>query len=230
MVDTQIEIKNWFDKTYKSRGFNYLRPVNAYDIFATLLNPDEHKSHLDVACGPGLLLKAFEKTKVKSYGLDISTEAIIKCREFCPEATVQEGNAENLPYKDKTFDSISCIGSLERMIDRNAVLQEQKRVLKDAGELCFMVRNAENFTWKYLWKPLGLYNKKGHQDALNLEEWRALFVKNGFEIIKIYPDHWPYYRLIKTFFPWKKMNTAKIRKFPLSLNLAYEFIFHLKKK
>ncbi|WP_020526732.1 class I SAM-dependent methyltransferase [Flexithrix dorotheae] len=229
IADSQLEVKNWFDQTYSKKGFKYLRPVSAYHIFATLLKPKPGSKHLDVACGPGLMLKALEKYDVQTYGIDLSTEAIKQCKSFCPNALVQEGNAENLPFNDDTFDSITCIGSLERMLHREKALAEQFRVAKSGAKVCFMVRNAENFTWKYLLKPMNLYNKKGHQDALNLENWSALFLKTGFQIESVYPDHWPYYKFIKAFFPWAKIDPGKIRKFPFNLNLAYEFIFYLRK-
>jgi hypothetical protein len=229
MVESQIVIKNWFDKTYKNRGFSYLRPLEAYEIFKTILALKPNSKHLDVACGLGLMLKAMEGREIKLHGVDISTEAVIQSRQFCPDAIIQEANAEQLPYQDETFDSLTCLGSLERMIDRKAALQEQYRVSKSGADICLMVRNSENFTWKYIWKPLGLYNKKGHQDALNLEQWKNLFNEAGFEVQKVYPDHWPWFRLLKTVTPWRKLNTGRILKFPFKLELAYEFIFHLKK-
>ncbi len=229
MIEQQEEIKQWFDQTYKERGFGYLRPLSAYEIFATLLSPLKGKIHLDVACGLGLLLKTFDQHGAKVHGVDISTEAIQKAKVFCPNATINEANAETLPYEDGFFDSVTCIGSLERMLDREKVISEQARVTKPDGKLCFMVRNAENFTWNYFQKPLGLENKKGHQDALNLEAWSALFNSCGLQVEGIYPDHWPYYRLLKTITPWRNIDTTKIRKFPGKMKLAYEFIFVLSK-
>jgi len=162
-------------------------------------------------------------------GIDISTGGVRIAQEYCPEADIDVGNAEALPYADDTFDSLTCIGSIERMLDREKVLKEALRVTKKEGRVCLMVRNAENFTWRYVQKPLGLRNRKGHQDALNLEEWTALFESVGFEIAQVYPDHWPYYRLLKTVMPWRKIKTERILKFPFSINLAYEYIFLLKK-
>lgn len=229
MIEQQEEIKKWFDQTYKERGFGYLRPIEAYEIFASLLGPLEDKKHLDVACGLGLLLKTFERHGAEVFGIDISSKAIDKAKDFCSEASIQEANAEALPFEDSFFDSVTCIGSLERMLDRNKVIEEQARVLKPEGKICYMVRNAENLTWNYFQKPLGLTNEKGHQDALNIDEWTALFSSCGLKVDGVYPDHWPYYRLLKTIAPWRKVDTAKIRKFPGRMTLAYEFIFVLSK-
>lgn len=229
MTETQEGIKNWFDNTYKTKGFKYLRPVEAYEIFATALEVEEGSKHLDVASGLGLLAKCFSGKGVQVEGVDISTEAVAKASEYCPEANFQTGNAEALPFEGKTFDSITCLGSIERMLDRKKALQEQHRVLKDDGKVCLMVRNAENITWKCIKKPFGLINEKGHQDALNLEEWKELMESAGFTVEKEYPDHWPYHRFLKTVMPWKKVNTSDIINFSFPLELAYEFILVLKK-
>lgn len=226
----QQQIKEWFDHIYALRGFNYLRPLAAYKIFVTIINPKQRTKHLDVACGLGLMLKALDGRAVERYGIDISSVAVNGCKELNPEANVSVGNTESLPYGDEEFNTITCLGSLERMMNRDIVVAEVIRVAKHGSDICFMVRNSANFTWKYILKPMNLYNKKGHQDALNLNQWKELFENKGLEIINIYPDHWPYYRLIQIFNPWIKIDTSKIIKFPISISYAYEFIFHLRKK
>jgi len=228
LTQEQLEIKKWFDMTYSKWGFMYLRPQPAYEIFGTILDTKQGGKHLDVACGLGLMLKTMSNRGINSYGVDLSEEAIKKAAVYCPEANIQHANAEELPFEDGIFDSLSCIGSLERMLDRRKVLKEQSRVVKDDGKLCLMVRNSEHFVWRYIWKPFGIQNKKGHQDAMNLEEWTALFEEVGLKVEKVYPDHWPYYK-IKRFFTFGKLDTSKIRKFPFGIKSAYEFIFVLTK-
>lgn len=225
----QIKIKNWFDSNYKRWGFTYLRPLQAYEIFGGILNPSKGDNHLDVACGLGLLLKVMSQRGAVCNGVDLSEEAVRQAKEYCPDATIREANAEALPFADQTFNTISCIGSLERMLDREKALKEQMRVLKHDGKICLMVRNSEHFLWKYFWKPLGIQNKKGHQDALNLEEWTELFEGVGLKVDAIYPDHWPYYKVIRFLKPKRMINFSKVLKFPFSIRGAYEFIFVLKK-
>ncbi len=228
-MNEQLKIKNWFDSNYKRWGFTYLRPLQAYEIFGGLLNPSQGATHLDVACGLGLLLKVMSQRGANCYGIDLSEEAVKKAKQFCPEANIQEANAEVLPFSDETFSSISCIGSLERMLDREKALSEQMRVLKKDGRLCLMVRNSEHFVWKYFWKPLAIQNKKGHQDAMNLDQWTELFEQVGLKVETVQPDHWPYYKVIRFLKPKQKVNFARVLKFPFSIRLAYEFIFVLKK-
>jgi protein-S-isoprenylcysteine O-methyltransferase Ste14 len=53
----QTGIAAWFDATYRTKGLRYLRPPRSYPIFVQLLEARPGERLLDVACGPGLLLK-----------------------------------------------------------------------------------------------------------------------------------------------------------------------------
>ena len=57
LPDEQTGIKNWFNQTYQREGFGYLRPLAAYAIYAKLLALQPGEPFLDVACGPGLMLR-----------------------------------------------------------------------------------------------------------------------------------------------------------------------------
>jgi ubiquinone/menaquinone biosynthesis C-methylase UbiE len=229
-MSQQSEITRSFNEIYRKKGFRYLRPSQAYEIFVSILSPETQKKYLDVGCGLGLLLKLMVCKGLSVYGVDISEEAVKISRTYCPEATIFQANAENLPFKDKEFNYITCIGSLERMIDRTQVLKEQIRVAKDDAKFCYMVRNANHISWKFFLKPFNLYNHKAHQEAFNLEDWIHLFKSNGFRILSVFPDHWPYYRIRKSIPFWgSKINYSRIRKFPFGLTKAYEFIFLLEK-
>lgn len=230
VAESQESIKEWFDKIYEEKDFSYLRPIEAYEIFISILLPRKNQNHLDVACGLGLLMKIMGRKDVKTTGIDISEVAVSKAKELNPSSDIVLGNAENLPFEDQSFDSISCIGSIERMIDRKKALLEQHRVGKNNAKYIYMVRNSNHWLWKYFQKPLGLYNKEGHQDAKNFIEWKALFEECGFRYVGLFPDHWPFLKAMTTLFPFVKWNYGKIRRFPLPTNTAYELIFLLEKK
>lgn len=229
-VDQQ-QIINWFDKTYKLRQTGYLRPVDAYRIYPHLLNVKEGGTLLDIACGPGQLLMAAKEKKVQLYGIDISAEAIRQCQARLPEAQVQVANAETLPFADKWFDYLTCLGSLERIIQLDKALAEQVRVAKDDARFCYLVRNADAPSWKLVKQTLGIQNHKGHQTAKSMEAWKNIFKKAGLDIEAVYSDQWPLVRWRR----WLSLNKSsldytKIRKGWLPIENAYEFIFLLKKK
>lgn len=226
----QHEITYWFDRTYKRRGLKYLRPMEAYSIFLTLLQAKKDETLLDVACGGGLLLKQSLQRGLQTCGIDISPVAIELAKSLVPEAILHVSNAEELPFADQTFDCITCLGSLERFINRNKALLEMKRVSKRNARFCIMVRNAHTFSWLFLRRLLGLQNKTANQDAKSLTEWKQLFEQADFVIDGVYPDHWPIQRLKKWLLLNRGVDYEKIRKPFISLNLSKEFIFILRQK
>jgi len=227
----QTGVREWFNKTYKKRGLHYLRPKEAYYVFLEILSPTKHSSLLDVACGPGLLLKVADEYGLALTGIDISDVAIEMAQKAIPHADLQVANAEQLPYNNDQFDYITCIGSLERMLDLAKVLQEIRRVAKPDAQVCFMVRNSNRITWKVIKETLGLINKQGHQGANTLTNWTQIFEDAGFQVQATYPDMWPANRWLY----WLSLGgrlfnpdfTFVKREDPY-LDQAYEFIFHLR--
>lgn len=226
----QTGVREWFNKTYKKRGYNYLRPKEAYYIFLEILKPKANSSYLDIACGPGQLLKVADEYDLKLSGIDLSDVGIAMAQTALPNADLKVGNAEHLPYKSSSFDNLSCIGSLERMLNLQKVLQEIHRVVKPDGQICFMVRNSNRVSWKFVKETLGIINKQGHQGADTLENWSHVFTEAGFKIHAVYPDLWPATR----WWHWLsfgsklfKVNYKKIKGNDPYIEKAYEFIFHL---
>ena len=226
----QKQIAKWFDRTYKKRGAGYLRPVDAYRIYLTLMETIPGKKILDIACGPGQLLKAADEKQLDLYGIDISSEAIRLCKERLPKANVQVANAEALPFKENIFDYVTCLGSLERFLDLPKALNEMRRVTNPGARFSFLVRNADAPTWKLFKKMLGIQNHKGHQTAKTLETWTSIFKENNFKIENIICDQWPLVRWRRWVgFNKKNIDYTKVRKGILPLENAYEYIFLLKK-
>lgn len=225
----QKTIENWFNKTYSSRGESYLRPKEAYLIFAELLQLQKDKKFLDIACGLGRMLEVSSTYKTNNYGIDISDVAVQKAKIKLPKDTILTGNAEKLPFEDSYFDYITCLGSLERMINKDAVLQEINRVTKPEAKICIMVRNANSWRWIFTKKMVFAVNKKGHQDAKTFEEWKSLFEQHKFEIESCIADQWPSMKFKKIISLGLFKNFKKPSKSIIPIHFANEFIFILKK-
>jgi ubiquinone/menaquinone biosynthesis C-methylase UbiE len=225
---TQESIKDWFNKTYKLRGDQYLRPVRAYKIFPKILGLKKSEKILDVACGLGRLLEACIPYEANLYGVDISDVAVEKAKLKVPNALIQEGNAEHLDFEDGFFDHITCLGSLERMIDLNKVLSEIHRIGKKDAKFCFLVRNKKGFTW-LIKKKLGIINKAGHQGAKSYEEWVEVFANNGYKVLNVYPDQYPIKKrqLVTTL--GMGVDYEKISKAIIPMKYVHEYIFILSK-
>ena len=78
---SQSEVAAWFDATYRKKGLKYLRPPRSYPIFVQLSGVRSGDRLLDVACGPGLILRAAMERGVVASGIDISQQAIDLARD-----------------------------------------------------------------------------------------------------------------------------------------------------
>ena len=99
-------------------------------------------NHLDVAGGTGdITFRILEKASAEAKGtiLDISREMLEVGRERAEDNGTSsqiefvEGNAESLPFEDKTFDSYTIAFGIRNVPRIDLALQEAYRVLKPGG-------------------------------------------------------------------------------------------------
>src|SRR3989339_417880 len=125
------QIVNFYNQLYKSKQSQAMRPITEYSRFLSYLKPLEvDKKILDIACGTGFLLKVANEKGLKTFGIDISDEAVKIAKENSPSSEIITASAENLPFKNNFFDYISCLGSIEHFSDINQGLREMLRVGK----------------------------------------------------------------------------------------------------
>ena len=225
----QHEVRQWFDEVYATRGLAYLRPPEAYPIFVQLLDARPGQRLLDIACGPGLLLRAARERSLQATGIDLSSVAVGMVERVAPGARALQANAQHMPFADGSFDFITCIGSLERFLDRHGALREMQRVAAPGARLCLMVRNARTFTWRVLTEWRGKVNHRGHQDAATLEEWTRLFAECGLAVRAVYPDQWFWQRWRNRIFPRRPGRPEPVVRRRVPLAFANEFIFILER-
>ncbi|MGB1251847.1 MAG: class I SAM-dependent methyltransferase [Candidatus Promineifilaceae bacterium] len=229
--DEQATIRAWFNETYRTKGFRYLRPPAAYKVYPRLLKLKKGESALDVACGLGLMLEQSIKVGANAYGIDLSDTAVGMAREYVPQAKIEVANSEHLPFEDGSMDAITCLGSLERMINLPRVFAEMQRVTRPDARFCFLVRNSQTLFWQLFMKRFGMQNKNSHQGAKNLEEWAALFDQHGFVIEKVLPDQWPMVRWPQAVsLGLVQRNPYRVRPGLRPVRYADELIFLLRKK
>ncbi len=105
-----------------------------------LLAPHNPKKILDVATGTGDLAIELLNTNPDSIiGIDIATEMLdigtekIKRKGLENRIELQEGDAENINFKDNTFDAITVAFGVRNFENLNKGLKEMCRVLKPGG-------------------------------------------------------------------------------------------------
>lgn len=128
---------------------------------------------LDVGCGTGKNLEQLKELG-KIYGLDSSKEAI----EFCKKRgldNIKLGQAENMPFKQNSFNLITLLDVLEHT-DDNKTLREVYRVLQKDGLLIITVP-----AFKWLWSE---WDKVlHHKRRYNKYDIISVLSKNNFKVI-----------------------------------------------
>jgi len=86
---------------------------------------------LDLGCGDGQLTQRIAATGADVLGVDASLEMVRAARERGIVADL--GDAEQLPYADKTFDAVFSNAALHWVRDQDAMIAQIDRVLKPGG-------------------------------------------------------------------------------------------------
>jgi len=96
---------------------------------------------LDVGCGIGSFEQKLQNLNI--IGLDSSGEMLKEVRKRSDKTFVL-GNAENLPFKDSSFDAVFYVATLEFLNNYQKAIQETWRVTKQTGKILVMMLNPES--------------------------------------------------------------------------------------
>lgn len=95
------------------------------------LNPQPGEYILDLGCGDGQLTQRIGDSGSHVLGADASPDMVAAARERGVEA--EQANAEQLPFRDGTFDAVFSNAVLHWVQDQDAMMAQVHRVLKPGG-------------------------------------------------------------------------------------------------
>lgn len=227
-------ITNDYDQIYATHGLRastkyYRRILSLLDIRKGRL--------LDIACGEGVLLREAKKIapELKTFGLDISQEACKIAAKNSFGSVILQADGQRIPFKERLFDYVCCLGSLEHFIDPAVGVKEIVRLLKDKGIACIILPNSFSIDIILEVMIKGEDTSKfqiiERTDTKN--NWVRFLEKNGLRVNKIYKSNiWPELFQEGTYkiksIP--KFIKRTIIKYICPLNLSREFLFICSKK
>jgi SAM-dependent methyltransferase len=85
---------------------------------------------LDAGCGAGLAMQLAAKRGARVTGFDASAGLLVIAAERVPDADVRQGDLEELPYPDDSFDAVTAFNSVQYAADPVAAVRELGRVAK----------------------------------------------------------------------------------------------------
>lgn len=181
------QIQEFYDSVYYRTPAATVAVPAHYRRLAERLAIRQGTQVLDVACGTGTWLQAAHQRGAAVAGIDLSSRAIEICRQTLSDGAFHCGPAERLPFPDRHFDLVSCLGSLEHFVDPLAALREMVRVAKPGAAFILLVPNKD-----FLTRRLGLYHGTQQTAAKEvvrtLEEWKTLFEQAGLAIEERWKD------------------------------------------
>jgi ubiquinone/menaquinone biosynthesis C-methylase UbiE len=187
-----------YDSFWASSTRQFIPPLlNAAEVLGGM-------SVLDVGCGPGYVSAAAAARGAAPRGLDFSTEMIGIAQRMFPGIEFQEGDAQNLPFVNATFDRVLANFTLLHVPDPERACAEACRVLKPGGKFGFTVWAAleENPYAKMIddaireHADLEVHLPAGPPYHLfsGREEFRRALVRTGFDgesmIFKLHSIYW----------------------------------------
>lgn len=239
-IKTNLDYNYWHQEAYHLDLKKNLRlNFKMHDIIINSLKIEKNRKLLDIACGKGVFLKEIEKRHLDLdlSGLDISEVAINVCKKLV-HGHFTTDDAENLPYPDKIFDYVTCLGGLEYYQNPKQGAREMARVLKRGGKVSIQVPNLMFLGHVYLaYRDGAMPSEAGEggkyynyeiEKFFTYQGWRDILEKAGFKILSCKK----YNSILgsKKVHPIVKFIYNQFIQYLLPLNLSYCFIFTAEKK
>ena len=140
---------------------------------------------LDIACGTGLLLKSFAERADRPalVGIDRVPAMLDAAKEnIGQQATLLEGEAENLPFDDAGFDLITSTNALHYFEDATAALQEMRRVISPGGNLV-ITDWCRDYFWMRLLNRILPWTQHAHVHTYTSAELEQKLSQSDFKIV-----------------------------------------------
>ncbi|HEY6860687.1 MAG TPA: methyltransferase domain-containing protein [Pseudolabrys sp.] len=157
---------------------------------------------LDVATGAGYIAAAAADRGAHAIGLDFSQAQVELARSIYPHIEFRQGDAENLPFDERTFDAVVVGFGINHLPHPELASGEAYRVLRHGGSFAFTVWTTPK-PGEAFGIVLGAIQEHGEPDArlppappyfrfADAEEARRVFEQTGFVEAGTYlvPQYW----------------------------------------
>ncbi len=148
LLDDKKRARNFYK--YFSLIYDYVNPVfystEMRKKVVEIAEIDGNSLVLEVGSGTGYTTEEIAKlvSEERIFCVDITPEQIEKARKRL-KANFIIGDAENLPFRDRTFDSTISAGSIEYWPNPTKGIEEMARVTKKGGKVVILApRRPDN--------------------------------------------------------------------------------------
>jgi SAM-dependent methyltransferase len=161
-----------------------IRDERSLDLLVAASGAGPDDDVLDVACGPGLVVRAFARVVRRAIGVDVTPAMLARARELTAGVTnveFHEADVARLPWDDGRFGIVVSRFAFHHFVDPGAVLAEMRRVCRPGGRVVVCDLLASDDPAKAAaFHRVEVLRDPSHVRALRLVELRALFAAAGF--------------------------------------------------
>lgn len=158
--------------------------------------PDDRA--LDVACGPGVLTRAFAERSASAVGCDVTEALLEKARSGAREkgisnVTFRRGDATSLPFEDAAFTIAACRAAFHHFEQAGDVLAEMRRVVQPGGSILVAdIVTSEDAETAELHNAVERLCDPTHVRALPRSELEQLFADAKLTVERLIPTELHY--------------------------------------
>lgn len=182
---TRETITRFYDARYASPP-GAMRDYRLYLALARVCPGDRL---LDIGCGEGFFVDEARKQGALPMGVEIVERALRLARARTSDVPLLAAEGEALPFADRSFDRVTCIGTLEHFADPAAGIREVARVLRSDGLALIVVPNRRFIGWWARRRP-GTEQRNAAELLLDEPGWTALLARNGLKPIRSDKEPW----------------------------------------
>ena len=192
--ENEKDIRKFFEQTANGYQEMHGHPEKLFQyrmqILRDITELDKEKVLLDLGCGNGHHLFYLSSYIKKGIGVDFSAKMI----ELAQKGQQEIQSLDNLEFRvdraqklqsigEKSIDIVICIGSFEHMLQKQKVLKQVYRVLKNKGQFILMTPNGDYVWYRRLAPLLGMQTHHLSTDQfLRLTELMTMLSEQNFSI------------------------------------------------
>ena len=152
------------------------------------IKPTKMMDLLDLGCGPGIVTASLAPDVQEVVAYDLTPEMLDKARQRCEKAGLKNvrfklGSAEELPFKNKSFDCVVTRLTVHHFPDPRRVMEEVVRVTRRKGKVVVAdVVSSEDEEGAALHNALETLRDPTHVQMLSTSGLLELLKESGLKI------------------------------------------------
>ena len=147
-----------------------------------------HHVALDVAAGTGLLARTMSPYVKQVTAVDITPAMIHSANlQGITNINFEQGAAEDLPFKDNTFDVVATRFSLHHFLQPSVAVREMCRVCRPGGKVAIIdLVSSEDERLAHHYNELERLRDPTHTTALSCSGLKRVVEESGLRVVDSY--------------------------------------------